>query len=83
MATPLIGEDLKQIEKSHGASLNNWVGGLMHINVQICYNPQYITMSLSVYINTLPEHDLIAFKRDMEYRMHHPHEPIMYSRNKC
>ena len=29
MATPLIVEDLKQIEKSHGVSLNHWVGGLM------------------------------------------------------
>ena len=31
METPLIGEDMKQIEKSHGGPLNYWVGGLMYI----------------------------------------------------
>ena len=29
MATPLIVAELKQIEKSHGVSLNHWVGGIM------------------------------------------------------
>ena len=31
--THLIREDLKQIEKSHGGSLNHWVGVLMNITV--------------------------------------------------
>ena len=34
MATPIIGEELKQIEKSHEELINHWVGGLMQITVQ-------------------------------------------------
>ena len=51
MDTPFIGEELKQIEKSHGGSLNHWVGGIMHITVQTRYDLQYPTMSLSGYLN--------------------------------
>ena len=51
MATPFIGAELKQIEKSHGGSLNHWVGGLMYIIVQTCYDLQYLTMRLSGYMN--------------------------------
>ena len=47
MATPIIGEEMKQIEKSHGGSINHWVGGLMHITVQTRYDLQYLTMGLS------------------------------------
>ena len=51
MDTPLIETDLNQIDKSHGVSLNHWVGGLMHITVQTHYDTQYIIMRLSDYIN--------------------------------
>ena len=51
MATPLIGAELKKIEKTHGGYLNHWVGGLMHITVQNSSYLQYITMRLSGYIN--------------------------------
>ena len=37
VTTTLIGEELKQIEESHGGYLNHWVGGLMHINVKTFY----------------------------------------------
>ena len=50
--TPLNGEELKTIDKSHGGSLNHWVGGLMHITVQTSYDLQYLTMRLSVYMNS-------------------------------
>ena len=33
MAAPIMGEELNQIEKSHGGSLNHWVCGIMHITV--------------------------------------------------
>ena len=62
MDTPLIGEDLKQIEKSHGGSLNIWVGGIIHITVQTCYDLQYITMRLSGYMNAPTEPDFLALK---------------------
>ena len=51
MTKPIIGEDMKQIDKSHGGSLNHWVGGLMHITVQIRYDIKYLTMRLSGYMN--------------------------------
>ena len=51
MDTPLNIEELKQVEKSHGESLNYWVGGIMHITVQTCYDLQYLIMRLSGYIN--------------------------------
>ena len=54
MAKPIIGEDLKNWEK-HGASLNHWVVGLMHITVQTRYDIQYITMQLSGYMNVPAE----------------------------
>ena len=50
--THLIGEDMKQIEKSHVGSLNQWAGGLMHITVQTHYDLQYLTMHLSGYMNS-------------------------------
>ena len=49
--TTLIGEDMKQIENSHGVSLNNWFGGLIHITVQTCYDIQHLTMQLSGNMN--------------------------------
>ena len=52
MNTPFIGKELKQIEKYHVRHLNQWVGGLMHINVKTCYDLQYLTMSLSGYMNS-------------------------------
>ena len=82
MATPLIGSELKQIEKSHGGSLNHWVGGLMHITVQTHCDLQYLIMCLSGYMNAPTEPAFIYIKHGMEYLMHHPHEPIIYSRKK-
>ena len=52
MDTPLIGVELKQIEKSYGGSLNHWVGGLMYITFQTQYGLHYLTMRLSGYMNT-------------------------------
>ena len=82
MATPIIVEELKQIDKSHGGSLNHWGGGIMHITIQTCYDLQYITMRLSGYTNAPPEPASLALKHGMEYIMQHPHETIMYSRKK-
>ena len=62
MATPLIGEDLKQIDKFHGGSLNHWVGGLMHITVQTRYYLQYLTMCLSGYMYAPTEPTFLALK---------------------
>ena len=39
-------------------------------------------MKLSGYMNYLEETVLLALCHVMEYLMHRPHEPIMYSRNK-
>ena len=82
MAKPLIGEELKQIEKSNGGSINHWVGGLVYITVQNCYDIQYLTMRLSGYMNAPIEPDFFALKHGMEYLIHHTHEPIMYLRKK-
>ena len=38
MDKPIIVEDLEQIEKSHGGSLNHWVGGLTYITVKNHYD---------------------------------------------
>ena len=65
MATPLIGEELKQIEKLHGGSLNNWVGGIMHITFQTCYDLQYLIMPLSGYINAPTEPAFLVLKYGM------------------
>ena len=78
MATIIIGAERKKIEKTQGVSLNIWVGGIMHIAVQNCYDLQYPTMHLSGYINAPTEFyflDLIFF---MEYLMNYTHKPIMY-----
>ena len=53
MNTPLIVEESKQLEKSHGELLNHWVGGLVNITVQTQFNLKYITMQLSGYMNAL------------------------------
>ena len=37
-------------------------------------------MRLSGYMNYLTELAFISLIHDMEYLMHHPHEPIIYSR---
>ena len=81
MATHLISEELKEIENSHGGSLNHWVDGLMYITVQTCYDLQYITMDPSGNINVPTEPDFLALVYGIKYLMHHSHEPIMYSRN--
>ena len=39
-------------------------------------------MRLSIYMNAPTEPVFMALKHGMEYIMHHPHEPIMYSRKK-
>ena len=82
MDTPLIGAELKHIEKSHRGSINHWVGGLMNITVQTCYDLQFITIFLSGYMNAPTKPDFIALKNGMEYLMHYTNEPIMYSRKK-
>ena len=55
MAAPLIMDGLKRIEKYHGVSLNNWVGGTMYITVQTRCDLQYLTMRLSGCINAPTE----------------------------
>ena len=40
----------------------------------------YLTVRLSGYTNAPTEPAFLALGQDMEYLMHHPHEPIMYSR---
>ena len=77
MATPIIGEELKKIEKSHGGSLNHCFDGLVHITVQTLYDLQYITMHLSVYINAPIEPSFLALEHGMECLMHHTHETII------
>ena len=54
----------------------------MHINLHTRYDLQYLTMHLSGYMNSPTEPEFIALKHGMEYIIHHPHEPIMYSRKK-
>ena len=81
MDTPLIGLYMKQVENSHGESLNHWVSGIMHITVQTCYDIQYLIMHLIGYINYPTEPAFIDLRHGMEYHMHHPHEPIIDSRN--
>ena len=80
MSTPLIGKEMKKIEKSHGCSLDHWVGGLMHITVQTHYDIKYLTMHLSVYMNATPETSFITLRHGTKYLMYHPHKPIVYSR---
>ena len=62
ITTPLIGEELKKIEKLHGRSLNHWVGGLINITVQTCYDLQYPTKCLSFHINAPAEPALLALR---------------------
>ena len=82
MDTPLIGEDKKQIEKSLGGSLNHWVGGLIHIPVQNRYVIQYLIMRLSGYMNAPTGPVFLEIRHGIEYLMHHPYEPMIYSRKK-
>ena len=82
MDTPLIGEELKQLGNSHTGYLNHCVGGLMYITAQIRYDLKYLTMWLSGYMNAPTAPAFLALRHGMEYLMHHPHEPIMYSRKK-
>ena len=77
MDTPLIREELKQIDKSYGIFLNNWVGGIIYTTVQTCYDLQYLTVYLSGYVKYTTEPYFLALKHGMEYLMHHPHYPIM------
>ena len=65
MDKPLIGAELKQIDKSHRGSLNHWVGGLMYITVQTRYDIQYLTMQLSGYMNAPTEAEFLALKYGM------------------
>ena len=65
VAIPIIGEDLKQIDKLHGLSLNHWVGGIMHITFQTRYDIQYLIMLLDGYMNAPIEPDFISIKNYM------------------
>ena len=58
--------DTPYIEKSHGGSLNHWVGGLMHITLQTHFDLQYLTMLPSGYINAPTEPDFLALKHVVE-----------------
>ena len=60
--TYVIGEDLKQIDKSHIGSPNHWVDGLMHIAVQTLYDLQYPKIRLSGYMNAPIEPSFIFLK---------------------
>ena len=55
MSTPLIIYALKPIEKSHGVSLNQWIGGLIYITVQTWYDLQNLIMHLIRYTNATTE----------------------------
>ena len=72
----------KKTEKSHGGSLNHWIGGIMNITVKTCYDLQYLTMRPSACMNAQTEPDFIAPKHGMEHLIQHPYEPIRYSGNK-
>ena len=39
-------------------------------------------MSISVYMNAPIDPELLALRHGMKYIMHHPHEPIIYSKKK-
>ena len=54
----------------------------MHITVQTCYDLQYIKTSFSGYINAPTKPAFIYLKHGTEYKINHPHEPIMYSGKK-
>ena len=54
----------------------------MNITVKTLYALKCLTMRLSGYMNDPTEPEFIALRHIMEYLMHHPHEPIMYSRKK-
>ena len=43
MDTTFIEEEPKQMDKSYGKLLHNWVGGIMHITVKTRYDLQYLT----------------------------------------
>ena len=67
--------------KSHGGSLNHWVGYIVHLTVQTHYDIQCLTIELGVYMNPPTEPLFISLRHGMEYLMHHPHELIIYWRN--
>ena len=65
MDTPIIGEEMKQIEKSHGGSPNHWIGRLVHITIQTSYDFQYLTMHISGYMFAPTEPAFLALKNGM------------------
>ena len=77
MDIPLIVEELKQIEKSHGGYINHWVGGIIHITFHTKYDLQFLAMRLSGYMNSPTEPAFISLKHGMEYLIHHTHETII------
>ena len=81
MDTTLVGGELKKIVNSQRFSLNLWFSVLMNITVQTCYCFQYITIKLGGYMNSPTEPYFLSLRQGLEYLMHHPHEPIKYSRN--
>ena len=72
VAKPLIVEELKNIYKSHGGSLNHWFGRIMHITVQTRYDLHYLIMRFSGYMNAPTEPAYLALKHGVEYLMRHP-----------
>ena len=49
----------------------------MHITVQTHYDPKYLTMRLSGYMNSPIEPDFLDLKHGMGYILYYSHEPIM------
>ena len=80
MATQLIGDNLKRIEKYHGGSLNPWVGGPMNITAQTYYDLKYLTICLSRYINSRTEPSFLSLRNGMNYIMYNQHKLIIYPR---
>ena len=66
MATPLIGEELKHLEQTHGGSLNYWVGNLINVPIQKMYDLQYLPVRLSAYMNAPTEPGFLVLNHGIE-----------------
>ena len=53
----------------------------MDITENTHYDLQYLTVCISGYMNDPTQPALLDIRYGMEYLMHHPHEPVMYSTN--
>ena len=82
MSATLIGDKLKQLERTHRGSLNQRIVIIMQIMVQTRYDLQYINIQMIRYMNIPTEPSFLAIFHGMKYLMHHLYEPIMHSRRK-